>query len=381
MTFSDEGSDFYRNKAMLAPMVRVGSLPLRMMALEYGADLVYSPEMVDKRVIGSTRVVNEVTGTIDYMKHGKINFQLHPDEKSRLVFQLGTADPDLALEAIRTVAQDVVAVDVNSGCPKHFSISGGMGAALMSDPERLCKILRNLVENSGLPVTCKIRIFPSKEETIKLAQLLASTGIKALGVHCRTRDERPREPGHWDYFTDIVKALDIPVIANGDIFKYEDIARVKEMTNVSSVMIARGAQQNVSVFRKEGPIPIRDIMVQYIKTAVHIDNVFANTKYTLMQMLVEDTKSKEFKGLQKSKTHEQLCKEFDLEEFYIQAMAEREERTAFLASKKAASEKEAVVEESDANLEKKRKMESSPEVSKKKAEPSTTISIQSNLPE
>ncbi|ORX88967.1 FMN-linked oxidoreductase [Basidiobolus meristosporus CBS 931.73] len=326
MTQADEGCDFYRNKVILAPMVRVGSLPLRMMALEYGADIVYTPEMVDKRVIGSTRVFNEVTGTIDYFKNGKINFQLHPEEKPKLVFQLGTADPDLALEAIRVVAQDISAVDVNCGCPKHFSISGGMGAALMSNPEKLCRILRNLVENSGLPVTCKIRIFPSKEDTVNLAKLLATTGIKAIGVHCRTKDERPREPGHWDYFTDIVKALDIPVIANGDVFKYEDIARVKEMTNVSSVMIARGAQNNVSIFRKEGLLPIREVMIQYIKNAIKIDNVFANTKYTLMQMLAEDTKSDEFKGLQKSKTHEQLCKEFGIEEFYTQTTEEMRQR-------------------------------------------------------
>ncbi|KAK9767041.1 tRNA-dihydrouridine synthase 2 [Basidiobolus ranarum] len=365
MAFSDDASDFYRNKVMLAPMVRVGSLPLRMLALEYGADLVYTPEMIDKRVIGSTRVVNEVTGTIDYFKNGKINFQLHPNEKSRLIFQLGTADPELALEAVRVVAQDISGVDINCGCPKHFSISGGMGVALMSDSERLCKILRNLVENSGLPITCKIRIFPSKEDTIEFVKLVASTGIKAIGVHCRTKDERPKEPGHWDYFTDIVKAVDIPVIANGDIFKYEDIARVKEMTNVSSVMIARGAHRNVSVFRREGLIPIREIIIKYIKNAVQIDNVFPNTKYTLMQMLIEDTKSAEFKGLQKAKTHEQLCKEFGLQEYYAQAMKEKEELTLKLSLRKISSEKEAEVNQ------KKRKNEDLLETPSKKAEPDT----------
>lgn len=50
--------DLYRNKKILAPMVRIGTLPMRLLAIEYGADLVYTPEIVDKKIIGATRIEN-----------------------------------------------------------------------------------------------------------------------------------------------------------------------------------------------------------------------------------------------------------------------------------------------------------------------------------
>jgi len=79
-------------------------------------------------------------------------------------------------------------------------------------------------------VTCKIRIFPDRERTLKLVKMIEATGIKALAVHCRYRDERPREPGHWDRFKEIVDAVSIPVIANGDIKEYADMARIRELS-------------------------------------------------------------------------------------------------------------------------------------------------------
>jgi len=81
--------------------------------------------------------------------------------------------------------EDVSGIDVNCGCPKKFSIQGGMGAALLTNPDKLKAILTNLVENCGLPVTCKIRMLETKEETIKLCKMVETTGIKALAIHCR----------------------------------------------------------------------------------------------------------------------------------------------------------------------------------------------------
>lgn len=106
-------------------------------------------------------------------------------EKGKVILQLGTADPDLALKAALTLKQDVSAIDVNCGCPKKFSIQGGMGAALLTNPDLLEKILTKLVQHSGMPVTCKIRLLETREKTIELVKMIVSTGIKALTVHCR----------------------------------------------------------------------------------------------------------------------------------------------------------------------------------------------------
>lgn len=88
--------------------MRVGTLPMRIIALKYGADIVYSPEVIDKRLMTSTRVVNsnynknvhlysETLGTIDFIDSKQtLCLRVHPSEKSRLVIQLGSACPILA---------------------------------------------------------------------------------------------------------------------------------------------------------------------------------------------------------------------------------------------------------------------------------------------
>lgn len=108
---------------------------------------------------------------------------------------------------------DVAAIDLNMGCPKEFSIKGGMGVALMAKPEKALNILKTLVSNLSIPVTCKIRIFETQEDTLKLVELLMSSGIKAICIHGRTRDERPQHAVHTDIIHYVAKNVSIPVIA------------------------------------------------------------------------------------------------------------------------------------------------------------------------
>ncbi|KAI1317272.1 hypothetical protein EDD11_008760 [Mortierella claussenii] len=303
----------YTNARILAPMVRIGTLPTRLMALEYGADIVYTPEVVDKAIAGAVRVVNENNGTIDYLQKGVSVFRTHPVEKSKLVFQIGSANADLALEAALTVAQDVSTIDLNCGCPKRFSIHGGMGAALMEEPEKLCGILRKLVEHSGLPVTCKIRIFPDREKTLQLVKMIEATGIKALAVHCRYRDQRPREKAHWDRLKEIVDAVSIPVIANGDVWEYQHLDKLQELTGAKAVMFARRAEANVSIFRKEGPLPLNEIVTTYLRKCLETRNHHSNTKYVLMQMFVDHTKDPRYRQLCEAKSFRAVSKVFGME--------------------------------------------------------------------
>ncbi|KAI9089574.1 hypothetical protein DFS34DRAFT_585524 [Phlyctochytrium arcticum] len=283
----------YTGKLILAPMVRVGTLPMRLMALKYGADIVYSPETVDKRLIKCRRVVNDVLGTVDFVDDsGSLTLRIHPSEMDRLVVQLGTGDPDLAVQAAKMVAGDASGIDLNCGCPKKFSVVSAMGSALLSDPDRLIAILENLVKHIPLPITCKIRMIPATktetavERTIALMQRIERTGVKAIGVHCRylTQDERPQDPGHWDIFEHIAQAVTIPVIANGDIFSLEDILKLQKVSNIQSFMLARGPQYNVSVFRREGLLPTLDILKEYVQTSLLYDMPYHNCKYCVLLM-------------------------------------------------------------------------------------------------
>ena len=179
----------YRNQMILAPMVKVGTLPMRLLALEYGAGIVYTEEIIDKRILASERMENKVLGTIDYIdkRDNSLVFRTCDREKDKLVIQIGTSDPARAAAVGRKVERDVSGLDVNMGCPKSFSLKGGMGAALLGQPDKVRDILTRLVHSLHIPVTAKIRLLPALQDTLRLVNVIQDTGVAALAVHGRTK--------------------------------------------------------------------------------------------------------------------------------------------------------------------------------------------------
>uniref|UniRef100_UPI001CD8BA4E tRNA-dihydrouridine(20) synthase [NAD(P)+]-like isoform X2 n=1 Tax=Solea senegalensis TaxID=28829 RepID=UPI001CD8BA4E len=327
----------FRNITALAPMVRVGTLPMRLLALDYGADVVYCEELIDIKMVQCQRVVNEVLQTVDFVApDDRVMFRTCEREKDRVVFQMGTADPDRALAVARLVEKDVAAVDVNMGCPKEYSTKGGMGAALLSDPDKIEAILTKLVTGVSIPVTCKIRILPSVEETISLVQRIERTGVAAVAVHGRFKEERPRHPVHCNYIQAVARAVSIPVIANGgslDVVKTNaDIEHFRRATGASSVMLARAAMWNVSVFVSEGPLPVEKVMEEYLKYAIRYDNHAFNTKYCLCQMLRDKVESPLGKQVQAAQTNAEISAAYGLHTFCRHVQEQQQTRRAALQS-------------------------------------------------
>lgn len=310
----------YGNRLVLAPMVRVGTLPFRLLAAQYGADITYGEEIIDHKLIKCERRLNEDVGSIDFVEKGTHNvvFRTCHEEKNRVVFQMGTSNAERALTAAQIVCKDVAAVDINMGCPKSFSISGGMGAALLTRPELIHDILTTLKRNLDIPVTCKIRLLKSSQETVELAQRIEKTGVAALAVHGRRIADRPRDPAKWNEIADVVAALSIPVIANGDVFEYDDFQRIKVATGASSVMVARGALWNASVFSPEGKVPWEDVKVEYIRKSILWDNDIKSTKHTLKEMIMHHSclELPEGKAVIKSETLADLAKLYGEEKYY-----------------------------------------------------------------
>lgn len=319
-----KNSDLYKNKTILAPMVRVGTLPMRLLAVKYGADLVYCEEIIDFKILKSKRIENDALGTTDFvLSDGTIIFRTHPQEKDKLIFQIGTADAKRALKAAQRIEDLVSGVDVNMGCPKEFSIKGGMGAALLSQPEKIKEILTTLVNGLSVPVTCKVRILPELEDTLKLVKLIESTGVSALGVHGRTKEERPRHPNRNNIIQRIAESLSIPVIANGgskEIIKvYEDIAVFKQATGCSSAMIARAAEWNPTIFRADGKLPLLDVVKEYVKVAIEWDNNWVNTKYCVLQMMHDNMLDyPEGELTQAAMSMEDISEIWGLKDYYLQ---------------------------------------------------------------
>ncbi|KAF2013413.1 FMN-linked oxidoreductase [Aaosphaeria arxii CBS 175.79] len=331
----------YRGKVVLAPMVRSGELPSRLLALKYGADLVWGPETIDRAMIGTTRRVNPHTSTIEFsrMPSSKVKnpaldpenresviYRIHPElEKGKLIYQIGTADPDLAVEAAKIVAPDVAGIDLNSGCPKPFSTSGGMGAALLKTPDLLCEILRRLVEDVGKPfeigISVKIRILSTAEETEKLVRRLVQTGITGLTVHCRTTPMRPRERAIRDQLkmiADICREAGVACLMNGDVTSRREALQLAQEFGVDGGMIATEAEKNPNCFREDaegGPQEWRakwkTSVTDYMRLAIAVENRWGNTKYLLGQMI--PGKDKMYREMNSSKCYADVVKALKLD--------------------------------------------------------------------
>ena len=269
----------------LAPMVRVGSLPMRLMALRYGADLVYTEEIIAQRLCEARRVENVLLNSVDFvLPDGTILFRTCAQERNAVVLQLGAADPQVALKAARLVQADVAAVDLNMGCPKPYSIKGGMGAALLGRPDTATGILRALVTGLSLPVTCKIRLLPRVEDSVELAKKLAATGVACVAVHGRTRSERRSAPVRVTEVAAVAAALrsvGCPLLANGGSGLWikeggrTELERFRLACDAAGVMVARAAAHNPAVLRlheSTEPSPTAEqLSCEYLRLAARWD--------------------------------------------------------------------------------------------------------------
>jgi len=260
-------------------------------------------------MIGTTRKVNESLSTIDFTRlpsHGSkdpskdqkesLIYRLHPErEGKRLIFQIGTSDPERAVQAARIVAKDVAGIDVNAGCPKSFSTSGGMGAALLQTPDKLCSILEALVKDIAtefeIGISVKIRLLETPEKTESLVRKLCATGISGLTIHCRTTPMRPRERAIRDQLkmiADICRETGVACLMNGDVENREQAEKLITEFGVDGAMIATAAETNSSCFRSKadgGLAPWKEVVEQYVKTSMEVENRFGNTKYLLAHLI------------------------------------------------------------------------------------------------
>lgn len=313
----------YTGKLCLAPMVRSGELPMRIMALQYGADLVWSPEIIDRKIRLCTRVENPKLGTIDFVDSTRpgpkapVIFRTKRSlEKGKLIFQLGSADPEIAVEGALKVVKDVDGIDLNCGCPKPFSVHGGMGAALLSTPELLTLILRNLVEKVGQPfekpISAKIRLMDAldSQPTLDLVEKICNTGISNLTVHCRTREMRNREEPIRKFVSaiySVTKKHNVSLIINGAFRCKKEFEQFRKELGITEIggMIAEAAESNPTVF-SDTPKPWKLVATEFIDTCISIDNHPSNTKFILLNQV--PGKSEFYKKFSKTKSNDEMKK-------------------------------------------------------------------------
>jgi nifR3 family TIM-barrel protein len=142
-------------------------------------------------------------------------------------------------------------IDINFGCPAPKVCRNDAGAALLRDPDRVVAMVRACLEVAEVPITVKVRLGTGggPNTALEVAKRL-ETGIKRICVHGRTLRQRYSGTADWQQIREIVEAVDIPVIANGDVVDAATATACLEATGAAGLMIGRGAIGRPTIFHE-----------------------------------------------------------------------------------------------------------------------------------
>jgi tRNA-dihydrouridine synthase B len=217
------------NRVIQAPLAGIANAPFRAQAQRHGAGLAVS------EMVASMGVHHGNARTIDMLA-------LDPREGLTGI-QLFGAVPEAVAEAAQAAeARGAALIDINMGCPVPKICRTGAGAALLADPALAGDIVRACRDAVRIPVTVKMRrgLTPADADPGELARRLADAGANAITIHPRAAAEEYRGTADHRVTAEVVAAVDVPVIASGDITSPRSAAAVLEMTGAAAVMIGRG---------------------------------------------------------------------------------------------------------------------------------------------
>ncbi len=224
---------------VLAPMAGVTDKPFRQLCKRMGAGLAVS-EMTssDSRLWATAKSLHRTD---------------HAGEPGPVSVQIAGTDPQLMAAAARhNVEHGAQIIDINMGCPAKKVCNAWAGSALMRDEALVARILAAVVAAVDVPVTLKIRTGWDREHRngLAIARIAQDSGIAALAIHGRTRDQQYTGMAEYDTIAAIKQALHIPVLANGDIDSPAKAAEVLRATGADGLLIGRAAQGRPWIFRE-----------------------------------------------------------------------------------------------------------------------------------
>lgn len=233
------GSIEIKGFAALAPMAGVADRAMREICIKHGAAFCVG-ELTSSRGVA--------------LGDKKSASLLCCSEKERpIASQLFGCEPQIMADAAKKALEfSPDFIDINMGCPAPKVAGNGGGSALMKNPALAEKIVQAVVNAVNVPVTVKMRTGWDGESinAPELAKRCEAAGASAVTIHGRTRVQMYAPGVDYKTISQVVKAVKIPVIANGDVTDGKSAEFMYSATDCDFVMVGRAAQGNPFVFEE-----------------------------------------------------------------------------------------------------------------------------------
>jgi tRNA-dihydrouridine synthase B len=219
----------------LAPLAGITDLPFRNLVSRFGAGLVVS-EMVASQEMVQARP----SAKVQSRQRAELGLDL-----DNTAVQIAGNEARWMAECARIVAGNGARIiDINMGCPAKKVTSGYSGSALMKDLDHALRLIEAVVDAVDVPVTLKTRLGWDHDclNAAELGHRAEAAGVQMLTIHGRTRCQFYKGHADWARIGDVVKAVNSPVIANGDIVDSHSAETALAQSGASGVMVGRGAQ-------------------------------------------------------------------------------------------------------------------------------------------
>lgn len=252
-------------KIVVAPMAGISNMTFRRICKSMGASLVVAEMVSDKAITYG----NEKTFELLRMN----------DDERPISQQIFGSDVKSFVEAAKIVEEKMKPdiIDINMGCPvPKVAVKNQAGSALLKNPEKVGEIIKAVVGAVNVPVTVKIRSGwdQSSINAVEIAKIAEANGASAITVHARTRAQGYAGKADWNIIKEVVNAVDIPVIGNGDVVSCYDAKKMLDETGCSAVMIGRGLLGNPWLIKE---------CVEYLESGKLPEVISYNEKIDMME--------------------------------------------------------------------------------------------------
>lgn len=239
--------------------------------------------------------ITEFVRVVDQLLPEKVFYRLCPELKNQgftssgtpvRVQLLGQHPEYLAENAIRAIELGSHGIDLNCGCPSKTVNGSNGGAALLKQPEliyRATQALRQAVP-SEFPVSVKVRLgWDNISQAFEIADAVEQGGATEITVHGRTKSDGYRADRiNWKKIGKVRDRLSIPVIANGEIWHWQDGQDCLSQTGCQDLMVGRGALNipNLSHVLKSNTekMPWREIQ-KILQKYANVENEYGSGFY------------------------------------------------------------------------------------------------------